>query len=74
MAPITPQAVEAQIDAIYTALVAAEAAHPNSPELKTLHDRLYEARQMAVQHFELEPTIGQRSGGGEKTDPVVTQN
>lgn len=65
--------VEALIDDAYAKLIAAEAAHPNSPELAALHASLKNCRDAAVAHFGL--GMGARSGGGDKPkDPPQTDN
>lgn len=58
--------VEALIDDAYAKLIAAEAAHPDSPELAALHASLKTCRDAAVAHFGLEQRMGIRSGGGDK--------
>ena len=63
--------VEDMIGSIYEALVAVEAAHPDSPTVQALHGRLYAARQMAEAHFGLEPALVAARGGGDKTEPEV---
>lgn len=64
----TKHQVQTAIYNVYTALIAAEAAHPDSPELATLHEKLGAADALAVEHFGLERPQA-RSGGGSKTPP-----
>ncbi len=66
----TNEQVEAHIADVYEKLVAAEAAHPNSPALAALHESLFAARNSAVEHFGLDAGVAARSGGGSKTPPT----
>lgn len=61
--------VEAIIFDVYEKLIAAEAAHPDSPELAALHESLFAARETATEHFGLSAGVAARSGGGSKTPP-----
>lgn len=70
----TNEQVEALIDDAYAKLLAAEAAHPNSPELTALHESLFNCRVAAVEHFGLGADVSARSGGGPKTPPEEPQN
>lgn len=70
----TNEQVEALIDDAYAKLVAAEAAHPNSPELAALHESLFNARNAAVEHFGLGAGVSARSGGGSKEPPPEDPN
>ena len=56
---------------IQAALVAAEDAHPDSPELAALHTAIAQADARVVDYFDLEPLEPARSGGGGKppSDP-----
>lgn len=53
---------------IRDALLAAEAAHPNSPELAALHTAVAQAEARLVDYFDLEDLEddANRSGGGGK--------
>ncbi len=54
-------------DAIRSALLSAEAAHPGSPELNALHGRLGEAWDAyRAAHGGTAPEFSARSGGGDK--------
>lgn len=53
------------------ALLEAEACHPGSPALATLHTAIAQAEARLIDHFDLAPLDAERSGGGGKppTDP-----
>jgi hypothetical protein len=64
--------VEALIDDAYEKLIAAESAHPNSPELAALHESLFNCRNAAIAHFGLGEHVALKAGGGSKEPPPPT--